>query len=549
MIRRILRDLRPHRWYALGVLACTMVYAVTRVLPPLLARILLDHTLRGRPATFAGITVGPPAAVTVVPALILVAAGLLVGAQYLLRFWAGMLGQRLVGDLQVKLLEHLLRLPPAALERRALGRHMVRFSGDMNSVRRFVSRAVPEIVRDGVAAAAIAVVLVMLHVPLGLAIVLAVLAYLVVISVAWRRVRAASRALRAQRARISGMALDRLAVSSTVKLLARERKEAARLAHAQDAVLLATRRTSRLSGLMSAAAEAAVGVAIAVALGLGARAVIAGTMTRGDMVAFYGLVLLLVPPLRTLGRTVEALAVGSVAFERTYGLLAQPEEHDPPAAQRLQVREGMISLSEVRARGWVRPLDFPDLHLGPGVTAVVGGTASGKTILGRLLVGLDRPIAGRFEIDGTDLSRVTLRSLRRAVVYIPQAAVLVKGSVRTNLRAGVGRVSDSALLEALRAAGAEWADSAMLTFKVGSGGRRCSPTQRWQILCARALLARPAVVILDGLPVEGPALDTLLQALRRSGARTILLLVDRLPGSALIDRTAHLEPVPAGAHA
>ncbi len=544
-----LRDLGRRRGYALGVIASTLAYAGVRVIPPLLARGLLDETLRGKPVVVFGAPVGPQAAVAVVPALILLVAGLLAGAQYMMRRWAAGLGQVFVGDLQVRLLEHLLRLPPASLERQALGRQMVRFSGDMSSVRRFVSRAVPEILRDTAAVVAIGIVLLTLHAALALVVLAIVAVYLAAVVFIWRRLRPVSRELRTQRGRIAGMVLDRLAVTWIVKLTRRERKEAAKLARRQDAVLATTRRSATLLGLLSGSAEAAVGLAVAASLGIGAREVMGGAITRGEMVAFYGLVLLLISPLRTLSRTAESLAQGSIAFERAYGLLGKTPERDPVGARPLRVTRGEIRLAGVRAHRWGQTLDFPDLHLAPGVTVVLGGPASGKTTLGHLLVGLARPAEGTLEIDGVDLSRATLASVRRAVAYIPAAPGLLKGSVRANLRTGLGNVSAEAMLQTLHAAGATWATGQTLRQTVGSGGRRFSPTQRWQILCARALLARPAVLVLDGLPTEGPPLDSLLRTLQDGGVRTILLLCDRPPATTAAGRTLSLDGLAVPVHA
>ena len=133
-------------------------------------------------------------------------------------------------------------------------------------------------------------------------------------------------------------------------------------------------------------------------------------------------------------------------------------------------------------------------------------------------------------------------------MYIPQTPTLLKGTVRLNLRAGLAGISPPAMLEALRAAGAIWATPAALDRKVGGAGRRLSPSQRWQVLCARALLARPAILVLDGPAADGAALDTLLRALQQAGVRTVLLLCDRAPTSAVVDRTVDLEPAVLAAH-
>lgn len=533
LLPRLLRDLGSSRRLLGGVLVCTLVYAGARVVSPLLVRQLLDATLRGRPAHLLGAAVAPADAVVVVPALILAVALLLAGAQYLLRFWGGLLGQRLAADLQVRLFEHLLRLPGDALERRGLGRQSVRFGSDMHALRRFVSRALPEFVRDGLAVVGIGVTLAVLHRPLALPILVALAVFLATLLLSWNRLQSANRTLRTERSRAAGIALDRLRIASAVKLARAERREAVRLRHAQHRVVDAGARAAHLAGLLSGGAEIVVGAAVAVALGLGARQALAGQISAGEMVAFYGLALLLVSPLRSLSRAMESLAPGTVALDRLYRVLDRPRERERTGDRPLQISRGEIVLEGVQTAQGI----IPDVTIPPGLTVLQGEAARW---IGPILVGLEVPIAGRVLVDGADLAGTALQSLRRAVAYIPDPPVLLKGSLRRNLRGAERSLTDEAMLEALRAVGATWASS--LDLKVGSAGRRLSPAERWHVLCAHALLARARVVIIDSAPIEPEHLDAASRALRAAGARTVVLV-----GSAA--RTGSLRAEMGGLHA
>lgn len=538
LLGRLLKDLRPHRRFVLGVVVCTFVYAAARIVPPLVARLLLNRTLRGHAVHLGGLTLPPDQAVVVVPALLLALAGLLAASQYLMRLWGGLLGQHVVGDFQVRLLEHLLRMPSASLERRPLGRHMVRFGSDMTAVRRFVSRSLPEFVRDGTAVVAIGAALVSVHRPLALPIAAALAIDLVVVMLTWRHLQYASRSVRSERSRIAGMAFDRLSAAAAVKLAGRERREAAHLQRAQTRLLGATRRTAELSGLLSGGAEIVVGIAIAVSLGLGAQRALTGTMSSGEMVAFYGLALLLVSPLRSLARTVESLAPGTVAVQKLYRTLDQAPESDHARAAPLEVGRGEVAFTHVR----IAETRLPDLTVGPGVTVVTGGV--GIAALGPLLLRLREPDEGSITIDGTEIAQVMLRSLRRAVAYVPFPPSLVKGSLRRTLRSGLHDVSDERIRGALRAAGVSWADD--LELRVGGG--RLTPFQRWQVLVARTLLAAPAIAVMELPPVEDRDLGPVLQVMRGAGIRTIILLGSQVqtPG---IDRIISLDDLTVRHHA
>jgi ABC-type multidrug transport system fused ATPase/permease subunit len=520
--QRILGDLRPYRRLVLGLVGSTLVYATARIIPPLAARVLLDHSLAARPAVMLGVSLSPGAVLTVVPALLLALAATLAGAQYAIRLWSGILGQRFVGGLQVRLLEHLLRMPVSVLERTTLGSQLIRFNSDMSAVKRFVSRSVPELGRDAMAIVVIAAALVILHRPLAYAVVVIIVAYVILAGVWWRRLDAAGRALRSARRRISGLAYDRLVVLPQVKLTGRERREARRMRGVQREVLSRSRTVAALGGWMSGSAELAVGIMVAASLGLGARSVLAATMSRGEMVAFYGLILMLLGPMRTIGRTLEALALGRVAFDRLYRVLDAPEERDGRGALPLCVVRGEMRFTGVR----IRARTFPDLLIPPGVTVMTGRPGDGLSALGQLLVRLRQASAGDVCIDGIPVSAVQLRSLRRQVVYIPAAAPLLKGTLRMNVLAGSGTSAEAAALSALRAVGATWADSGTLRAPVGTGGRRLSPVQRWHVLCARAVAARPAIVILDGVPASGRAVDEAINGFRSAGVRSVLVLTE-----------------------
>lgn len=515
LLRRVLRDLGASRRLLGGVIACTLVYAAGRVVSPLLARSLLDATQYNRPAHVLGVTLPPATAVAVVPALILATALVLAAGQYLLRLWGALLGQRLSAELQVRLFERLLRFPADALERRGLGRQSVRFGSDMHAIRRLVSRTLPEFVRDAVAVIAIGATLVTLHKLLALPIVIVLAGFVAVSLLAWSRLQVASRALRAERSRVAGMAVDRLRTVSAVQLARAERGETGRLRRAQRRVVDAAARAAHLTGLLSAGAEVVVGAAVAVSLGVGIRQVMTGQVSAGEMVAVYGLALLLVSPLRSLSRAMEALAPGMVALERLYRVLERPGVQGEAEVGRVRVRRGEIVLRGVRTlRGAI-----PDVTIPPGVTVLTGES---PRQIGRVLVRLDDLLAGHVTIDGVDLSRAGIHSLRRMIAYVPDPSVLIKGSLRRNLRIRGRAVTDEAMLSALHGVGALWVQA--LDQPVGTGGRRLSEVQRWQVLCARAVLVQAPIVILEHPPVAMDQLDAILKLLRERGARTIVLV-------------------------
>ena len=164
------------------------------------------------------------------------------------------------------------------------------------------------------------------------------------------------------------------------------------------------------------------------------------------------------------------------------------------------------------------------------LTCLVGESGSGKTTVTDLVMGLVRPTAGAVKVDGTDLRDIDLAAWRHQIGYVPQETLLLHDTVRRNVTLGEAGVSDEAVEEALRAAGAWDFVSALpegWDTVVGERGTRISGGQRQRIMIARALLGNPRLLILDEAtsaldPESDRAIADTLCALR--GSLTLLVV-------------------------
>ena len=142
-----------------------------------------------------------------------------------------------------------------------------------------------------------------------------------------------------------------------------------------------------------------------------------------------------------------------------------------------------------------------DFEVAPGkITTLVGASGVGKTTTLDLVIGLLPPRSGRLLLGGVDSSEVDLAKWRQVIGYVPQDVTLFHDSVRNNVALGEARFSDEEVWRALRAAGAEEFIEALpdgLNHVVGERGQMISGGQRQRIALARALLHRPAILILD----------------------------------------------------
>src|SRR5206468_1807157 len=182
-------------------------------------------------------------------------------------------------------------------------------------------------------------------------------------------------------------------------------------------------------------------------------------LTAGDVVLLVGYVVMLYKPLETLASIAVAVQGGMAGSRRVFAVLdATPDIADAPDAVALPRRAaGQIVLERVwfAYRGGEPVLRDVSLAIRPGqALALVGGSGAGKSTLASLLLRFYDPTAGRILLDGQDVRRLTLRSLREQVAVVLQEPVLFAASIRENIAYGRPEASREEIEAAARAAGA-----------------------------------------------------------------------------------------------
>jgi ATP-binding cassette subfamily B protein len=245
-------------------------------------------------------------------------------------------------------------------------------------------------------------------------------------------------------------------------------------------------------------------LSLAVVLCVGALAVAKGLLSLGGLIAFLSLQLQLVWPIDALGWILAIGQEAATAAERVYEVLDTPVEiADLPGAITLGHVQGRLRFEGVGFRypGAGRPvLRDVSLEVEPGETlALVGATGSGKTTLVSLVPRLYDVSQGRITMDGHDLRGLRLDSLRRVVAVGFEEPILFSASVRENLMLGVAEATDEELATALEVARAEFVFELPwgLDTRIGEQGLSLSGGQRQRLALARAVLARPRVLVLD----------------------------------------------------
>jgi ATP-binding cassette subfamily B protein len=291
-------------------------------------------------------------------------------------------------------------------------------------------------------------------------------------------------------------------------------------------------------------------VTMACAVLIGGLAVARGALTLGALVAFTTLLVLLQFPIIDLGWILSMAQEAATAADRVCEVFdAAMVVDDRPGARAVATSKGRLAFEHV---GFSYPgvpakiLRDINLTIEPGETvAIVGLTGSGKSTLASLPARLYDVTAGRITLDGIDVRDLTIESLRRHIAVVFEEPVLFSMSVRENLVLGRPDASDTDIADALALAQAGFVERLPwgLDTRIGEQGMSLSGGQRQRLALARAVIARPSVLVLDD-PLS--ALDVHTETLvEQSLARVLrdttgLLVVHRPSTVALADRVALL---------
>ena len=449
------------------------------------------------------------------------------------------------------LYRRLQRLPVSFHDRWQSGQLLSRAVTDLSVIRRFIGFGLIFLIVNLLTYATVLVLLLRLSVPLGLIVLVSTLP-IAAISRSWsRQYFEISRRVQDQQGDLATVVEESAGGVRIVKAFGRRELVDARFGDAAERLAGSWMDAVRLRARFWTLLDVIPNLSLAVVLCVGALAVAKGLLSLGGLIAFLSLQLQLVWPIDALGWILAIGQEAATAAERIYEVLDTPVEiTDRPAAVPLGGVRGRLRLEGVGFRypGGDRPvLRDVSLEVEPGETlALVGATGSGKTTLVSLVPRLYDVSQGRITLDGHDLRDLRLESLRRVVAVGFEEPILFSASVRENLMLGVADASDAEIATALEVARAEFVFELPwgLDTRIGEQGLSLSGGQRQRLALARAVLARPRVLVLDdplsALDVHTEALGG--EALARVLAGTTGLVVVHRPSTlALADRVALLQ--------
>ena len=468
-------------------------------------------------------------------------------------YWVSWLGQRVVADIRQAVYERIMAMSPEFFATTRTGEVLSRLNTDTTLVETLVGSTVSFGIRNLVMLIASAIALTLTAPNLAGVIGMLIAVIVVPVILIGRWVRKLSRSAQDRVADFSALGDESINAVQTVQAFAQERRESARFAQAVEGAFLAARNRIRASTLLIVLIILMTFGAVTFVLWLGARSVLSGTMSPGQLGQFVMYAAIAAGSTASLSEIWSQLQRAAGAMERIAELLeARPAIRGPEQPKALPDGPLSIRFDRLSFAYPTRPEEvvLHDLSFSveAGETvAIVGPSGAGKSTLFQLLLRFYDPDRGRLEIGGIDVRELDLTGLRRTLGLVPQDVVVFSGTAAENIAYGVEALDEERIRAAARAAQAEefiarWAEG-YDTF-LGEKGMRLSGGQRQRIAIARALIKQPPLLLLDEATASLDAESERLvqEALNEvSRDRTVLVIAHRLATVRRADRILVLE--------
>jgi ATP-binding cassette subfamily B protein len=409
------------------------------------------------------------------------------------------------------LFDHIQRLSFTYHDQTPTGELIQRSTSDVEALRRFFADQAIGVGRIVLLFAVNLAALLFLNWQLALLSIIVVPLVVVTSIFFFRRVTVAYESFQEQDAVLSTTLQENLTGVRVVKAFARQEYEREKFEGDNWEKFLRGRRLLTMHSLFWPVSDILCGFQMLGGFFAGALMAINGTITVGTYLAYAGLVIWLIWPMRNLGRLIVQMSTGMVSFGRVAKVIAEDREpldegtYTPPDSIQGEIAfhdVGFAYAEGARGDGDGQVLHDISFHVEPGQSvALLGSTGSGKTTLVNLLPRFYEYSSGSLTLDGVELKDYPRHYLRQQIGIVEQEPFLFSRTVRENITYGVGRdVSDEEVEAAARASAIH---DSIVTFPdgyntlVGERGVTLSGGQKQRVAIARTLLKDPCILILD----------------------------------------------------
>ena len=412
--------------------------------------------------------------------------------------------QHLISILRAKVQQKLLTLPISFFDNNKSGALVSRVMTDVEGVRNLVGTGLVQLIGGSVTAIISLIILIRINAQMTLFVLVPVLIFAVIALKAFGYIRPIFRARGKINAEVTGRLTETLNGIRVIKGFNAEAQEQKVFEKGVEDLYQNVKKSLTATAFMTSSSTFLLGLASAGIMGMGGYFIMNNSMTYGEFVSFTLFLGFMIAPIVQMSNIGSQLTEAFAGLDRTQELMGIDEENN------LKIRT--ISLDKIKGNITFNNISFSyddttevlrniSFKAPQGsVTALVGSSGSGKSTIAGLVTAFLNPNSGQVLIDEIDLSKVDLKSFRSQLGVVLQDDFLYEGTIRENILFPRPKASEEDLLEAVEGAYVnEFTDRFEngLDTVIGERGVKLSGGQRQRISIARALLAKPKIVILD----------------------------------------------------
>ncbi|MEW6104055.1 MAG: ABC transporter ATP-binding protein [bacterium] len=490
-LTRLLKYLFGFKAYLILAGFCMLINSLATIALPWMGKMLLDALPKKDISLIAFIL-----------ALSIGIAFVLAISRYGQSLLLNLIGERVIFNIRCDVFNHLMDVSLGFYGKRKKGEILSRITNDVLILKNFLSEDILSLIKNPIVIIGSISILFYLNWKMTL-LTLAITPLVIrVIYRAGKRMKDITLSCQRRLAELVGIASEDIHNVATIKLFTAEEKEKERFKKKNLEYFVLTRKTIRLLSLSIPLVELLGTIGIIVLSGYGGWQVITGGLTQGGLVAFLFYIGTISSPLKSITKTNliinQAISAASHIFEL---LDTSPIIQEDKDALPLKIKEGRIEIKDVYFGYAETPvLSGVNLEIKQGeFLGIAGESGCGKTTLVNLILRLYEPQSGTITIDGVDIRKITIKSLRENIGFVSQEPALFSGTIAENIGYGLSSFSMDEIEKAASLSHCNFIKELPEGYntEIGEYGTRLSAGQKQRIAIARALIMKPKILILD----------------------------------------------------